>query len=634
MEQSKGTEKMETEDVEMEERVDLITEDWAFNVTLSNIASEITPEELKRMKHLTKGTNGLGKAVLEKIKDATDLFDIMRDRACLDPNNWLHLQALLWTIGRKDLCGTLANFARNDRKQPLYFFPPKEQPENGYTFLKFHIAGTNTSKQDVRNLRNLVAELLLTPVEYVYFVGYEPSSSIIVTFMVPTDNTRELKALSEEDRSLLKSMHVDYIFIGEEEVSIIGERYKPPVTLSSIKEITKFMREKKRLERELQDSLALSLQRHKALKQEQQRILGLELTINRQAIALSYCMSEIIPKQLPVDSMDQCSVLTYFRQTLEKFFEKFPEKREDVYVLLEAKELITRKLERHKWRAFSTAQHLSNLSSQTALAVNYATRTEQLHTTTSGKLPATLVEEPYPWQNLNIHQTVLQMPVVSWGVPQPPPQQPPTPQNPYQLSTTQIPQTPYFGFKGDVPSASSYPNQFRFGGEKVTTPVFGTGFMKGYQNTKQPILTTVGSTARPNGSSASHSQQHDQRPSYIKDASNSECLRKFMRDASLKLNEAQRKSLINQTELNSDRREEAQKHPENLFQVLYEDEQSTSSEEVDIIKFVLEKASSLSEPELLKEIDMLFREVYQEQGMRQQISISSSQYVIMPTNKA
>lgn len=61
-------------------------------------------------------------------------------------------------------------------------------PENGYKYVKFHIDGKdfkNYHRSDIEHLRTRVATLLCVPLQYVFIRGIEPSSSLVVTLMIP-----------------------------------------------------------------------------------------------------------------------------------------------------------------------------------------------------------------------------------------------------------------------------------------------------------------------------------------------------------------------------------------------------------------------------------------------------------------
>ena len=60
--------------------------------------------------------------------------------------------------------------------------------ENGYTHVKFHVDGYNFqtySRADIEKLRSHVSTLLFVPPQFVFVAGIEPSSSLVITLMIP-----------------------------------------------------------------------------------------------------------------------------------------------------------------------------------------------------------------------------------------------------------------------------------------------------------------------------------------------------------------------------------------------------------------------------------------------------------------
>jgi len=60
--------------------------------------------------------------------------------------------------------------------------------ENGYKFVKWHVEGLDPqqmSLQDILTFRTQVANALFLPPEYVIICGIQPSTSIVIVFMMP-----------------------------------------------------------------------------------------------------------------------------------------------------------------------------------------------------------------------------------------------------------------------------------------------------------------------------------------------------------------------------------------------------------------------------------------------------------------
>lgn len=107
--------------------------------------------------------------------------------------------------------------------------------------MKFHIEGSEANRQEVEHIREVVASLLCIPIEYVALTGVEPSNSIVITFMVPDEVVKVLFDLSPEDRSIFKSAKVDYIFVDQNEIPIVGKYTHNVTDLTDQRGLTLYM---------------------------------------------------------------------------------------------------------------------------------------------------------------------------------------------------------------------------------------------------------------------------------------------------------------------------------------------------------------------------------------------------------
>ncbi|XP_060592156.1 uncharacterized protein LOC132746895 [Ruditapes philippinarum] len=192
--------------------------DWNFNIFLNKIAESLTMEDLVNMKWFFEGEGGLGKGVLEKIKTPQDLFRILRTRGYITRDNLLYLQGILYQAGRKDLIQDGVEYAKS-LGNVVHFYAPTYLPENGYKHVKFHVDGMdfqNYSRDDVENLRRKVSAILFVPQQFVFICGIEPSSSLVITLMIPDLNVEILKEMLEKG-DVLSALHgtgVDLIDLG------------------------------------------------------------------------------------------------------------------------------------------------------------------------------------------------------------------------------------------------------------------------------------------------------------------------------------------------------------------------------------------------------------------------------------
>ncbi|XP_045198029.2 putative uncharacterized protein DDB_G0268364 [Mercenaria mercenaria] len=193
--------------------------DWQFNILLRKLGDSIPAEDLSKMKSLFEGEGGIGKGVQEKMKSPSDFFRILRARGYISRDNLLHLQAILFWAGRKDLIQDAVEYSKTIGNV-LHFYASSYEPENGYRYVKFHIDGkdfTNYSRKDLELLRKKVATLLFVPEQFIIIKGIEPASSLVITLMIPDIYVEILKELLDEgsldDFVDLKGSGVDFVVI-------------------------------------------------------------------------------------------------------------------------------------------------------------------------------------------------------------------------------------------------------------------------------------------------------------------------------------------------------------------------------------------------------------------------------------
>ncbi|XP_033747448.1 uncharacterized protein LOC117332585 [Pecten maximus] len=228
--------------------------DYELNVTLDKIAQQITDADLKRMKFHYSGERGLGRRVQEEITDALLFFDHMKRSRHLDRNNLLHVQALLWNLGKKDIYDQFVEFARKCNSAPLHFYASEgEEDHPDRSPVKFHISGVATDRRQIQGLQGLLARLLVIPEEAIALNGVKPFHSIVITFLIPHRALAILKDLTSEEKGLLQQCHVDCVFIGDAKISFTDAKYETPEKLSERTEILKLLEHNKLLEKKLED---------------------------------------------------------------------------------------------------------------------------------------------------------------------------------------------------------------------------------------------------------------------------------------------------------------------------------------------------------------------------------------------
>ncbi|KAK3585718.1 hypothetical protein CHS0354_020286 [Potamilus streckersoni] len=203
----------------------LPSEDWRFNIFLDDLASNISDEELARLKNYVSGDGGLGLRILEQINTPLELFKILKKRMIVSKDNLITLQSMLWHLKNKELHKKAVEYAM-DVGNTLYFYAPSDKPENGYKHVKLHVQGKDFSKirrSDLEQLRTIVSQLVMIPAQFVFVSGLEPSSSFIITFMIPEYHVSVLvEIISKHNIHDLTELGIDTIYIDDKKFSLSG----------------------------------------------------------------------------------------------------------------------------------------------------------------------------------------------------------------------------------------------------------------------------------------------------------------------------------------------------------------------------------------------------------------------------
>lgn len=204
--------------------------DFALNAFLLELNDDLTDEDLEKLKFLCKGKYGIGKQILEKVQKPIDLFDILREKELLNEMNIITLQAMLWTLPRRDLQRKYVEFAESVESS-VHFIVPREISENGYKYLKFHIRGADLDtykKNELEKLRWMIANLLRVPPDFVIVSGIEPSKSLLITFMVQDYIAERIVSLQPISLTVLAEMYVTDVTVDEHSIKISGD-IKPTI---------------------------------------------------------------------------------------------------------------------------------------------------------------------------------------------------------------------------------------------------------------------------------------------------------------------------------------------------------------------------------------------------------------------
>lgn len=303
--------------------------DYALNSFLLTLNDDLDDDDLEKLKFLCTGKYGIGEAILENVKKPIHLFEILRKRQLLNTCNLITLQAMLWVLPRKDLQLKYVKFA-DSQKSSIHFIVPKDSPENGYEFLKFHIKGADLNKYgtgDMEKLRSKISKLLFVPPEFVIIAGIQPSQSLLITVMLLKDDAQRMLTLPPSSIAVLTEVHVDKVMIGNKTLLLSGEANSVTVPNPA----------SSRMEEELENVLLRHKQKETELENAYITIFKLQSLLASNSWLLHYIMVVLLQdcrdiyskicaqKKLlenmffnPVDELHKTSVFAAFRHRLQK----------------------------------------------------------------------------------------------------------------------------------------------------------------------------------------------------------------------------------------------------------------------------------------------------------------------------
>lgn len=201
-----------------------VPDDWEFNDLLSNIAKEMTKEDLEDMKSRVKGDGGIRRKALDTIVNAHELFDLLQRYQFINRDNLLMLQALLFRMHRTELFEQAVKYAQSTGNV-VHFTKPPPEPPNGFRYVQIHIQGPNFNeynRSSLDALRAVAARLMFVKPELVVIAGIEPSSSILITLMIPDAFVEYMRQGAEKSECIKEWTYfgVDYIQIENTKYSI------------------------------------------------------------------------------------------------------------------------------------------------------------------------------------------------------------------------------------------------------------------------------------------------------------------------------------------------------------------------------------------------------------------------------
>ncbi|XP_061188563.1 uncharacterized protein LOC133196720 isoform X2 [Saccostrea echinata] len=305
--------------------------DYALNSFLIGISDELTDGDLEKLKFLCRGKYGIGKARLEKVKSALDLFEILREKELLNENNIITLQAMLWILPRRDLQKKYVEFAES-LDSSIHFVAPRETPENGYRYLKFHIRGKDLNtygRSELERLRSMASDLLFVPKEFVIISGIEPSNSLVITIMVPEEFASTMLSSDPQRLSMLNEVSVSHIGLGGDMVWV-QEVQPHTITDDNMEEETRnLMLRQNQMGRELENAHDKIATLTAKIEDDDKKNDRLQSMIYFLAVLIQQCddvYTNIMKARKlmeesaldPVDSLQKLCVFRNFRYRLEK----------------------------------------------------------------------------------------------------------------------------------------------------------------------------------------------------------------------------------------------------------------------------------------------------------------------------
>ncbi|KAH3725057.1 uncharacterized protein LOC127853677 [Dreissena polymorpha] len=281
---------------------------WRYNIFLNSLAEAMTSEDFRKLKFIFK--DAVGKKAMEKADDPRDLFKLLEQRVFLSKDNLLFLQRALYELGRKDLIKDVVEFARSI-PNTLVCYPASNAPVNGYRFVKWHLEGKDfqsCTRGDIQATRMHIAEILCIPPEFVLIAGIEPSSSLLLTLMIPDDHVEVLvEMLRKKETFPAFALHrIDKIEVNGEVFAVTGKPY--PIQSDHQEQLLNVYQQLQDTERHMQST--------------ELRCLEMDKTINKLKLDLQAADTIIcsLKPKTPVDNMEQeyerC--LELYRSQLEK----------------------------------------------------------------------------------------------------------------------------------------------------------------------------------------------------------------------------------------------------------------------------------------------------------------------------
>ncbi|XP_045156805.2 uncharacterized protein LOC123523184 [Mercenaria mercenaria] len=224
-----------------------------------------------------------GSGILEMtgLLPPAQLMQVLQKHRLISRDNLHHIQGIIMRLDDTDLYIKAVQYIKH-HNDIVYFYQDQDIPTKGFGKVQCFISGrdfTRLTREDLELVRFKVASLVFMPAHYVYIVGIEPGSRIMVTLMLLERYVQELSEMAKEGLPELVLVHVDAIQIFGKTYSTTGttavEKYHNSGHASFISVYQQLRDKSKRLEE--RDEEVTKLQEEVEFMQLELETMGSEL---------------------------------------------------------------------------------------------------------------------------------------------------------------------------------------------------------------------------------------------------------------------------------------------------------------------------------------------------------------------
>ncbi|XP_060551119.1 uncharacterized protein LOC132712715 [Ruditapes philippinarum] len=269
--------------------------DWRLNELLDYIATNVDDTELKRIKLMFTGPNGIGKGVLEKCDSCLQLFIVLKQRGYISRDNILYMNKILYVLERRDLHQKTVEYCVNEG-DVIHYYSVDRLLDVGEKQIKIHVKADvqNYNKEQLDRLRNVVASIACIPAEEILISAVAPGSSLLITFTMPEMYVDILQSLFEKKVNLRRftAIDVDIIIIDGKQYDVTGQEAVIDVS-EQCKELMNVYKQLEKTRNDLEEMEITNLNCKKELEEVTDRLKKAESTRN-SVVTLESRNSELV----------------------------------------------------------------------------------------------------------------------------------------------------------------------------------------------------------------------------------------------------------------------------------------------------------------------------------------------------